>query len=158
IWDVESGVILQTLRGHSDRVTSSTFSHDSCLLASPSWDNTVKIWDPANGKCLQTFTTCNVPYRISFDTTGSYLHTTAGTLNLDLTRSGSASNITPKTKDTQDLEFRGFGLSADNWITYDSEKLICLSSEYQPSCSTVSGKRIAIGVKSGEICIISFIK
>jgi WD40 repeat protein len=49
-WDAT----LQTLEGHSDFVTSVAFSHDSQLLASASWDKTVKIWDATTGSCKQT--------------------------------------------------------------------------------------------------------
>ncbi|KAF2200662.1 HET-domain-containing protein [Delitschia confertaspora ATCC 74209] len=45
---------LQTLKGHSSYVSSVAFSYDSTRLASASHDNTVKIWDPSNGDCLQT--------------------------------------------------------------------------------------------------------
>ncbi|KAH0553451.1 hypothetical protein GP486_006481, partial [Trichoglossum hirsutum] len=45
---------LQTLEGHSDSVTSVTFSHDSAWLASGSGDRTVKIWNASSGECLQT--------------------------------------------------------------------------------------------------------
>jgi WD40 repeat protein len=44
---------LQTLEGHSDRVNSVAFSHDSTRLASASDDRTVKIWDASSGACLQ---------------------------------------------------------------------------------------------------------
>jgi hypothetical protein len=45
---------LQTLEGHNSYVSSVAFSHDSTLLASASWDKTVKIWDASSGACLQT--------------------------------------------------------------------------------------------------------
>jgi WD40 repeat protein len=45
---------LQTLEGHSDRVTSVAFSHDSTRLASASDDSTVRVWDASSGTCLQT--------------------------------------------------------------------------------------------------------
>jgi WD40 repeat protein len=45
---------LQTLEGHSNRINSVAFSHDSTRLASVSSDRTVKIWDAGSGECLQT--------------------------------------------------------------------------------------------------------
>ena len=44
----------QTLEGHSRSVTSVAFSPDSTLVASASYDETVKIWDIATGTCTQT--------------------------------------------------------------------------------------------------------
>ena len=46
--------ILQTLEGHTSVVNSVAFSHDSKLLASASWDHTVRVWDAATGSLRQT--------------------------------------------------------------------------------------------------------
>ncbi|KAJ4126988.1 hypothetical protein NW768_008609 [Fusarium equiseti] len=51
--DYWSGCIL-TLEGHTSLVTCVAFSYDGCLLASGSWDRTVKIWDVSTGACLHT--------------------------------------------------------------------------------------------------------
>ena len=45
---------LQTLEGHSGSVSAVVFSPDGKLLASASWDDTVRLWDPATGASLQT--------------------------------------------------------------------------------------------------------
>ena len=50
----EWSACLQTLEGHSDKVSSVAFSRDSTRLASASADRTVKIWDTGSGECLQT--------------------------------------------------------------------------------------------------------
>ncbi|KAH8434467.1 NACHT and WD repeat domain-containing protein [Aspergillus melleus] len=45
---------MQTLEGHSGPVESVTFSGDSQLLASGSYDHTIKLWDPATGALKHT--------------------------------------------------------------------------------------------------------
>lgn len=42
------------LEGHSNSITAVAYSHDSTLIASASYDNTVKIWSTATGICLRT--------------------------------------------------------------------------------------------------------
>ena len=45
LWDVASGTLKATLKGHTDWVNSIAFSPDGQTLASGSWDMTVKLWD-----------------------------------------------------------------------------------------------------------------
>jgi WD40 repeat protein len=45
---------LQTLEGHTESVSSVTFSHDGRRLASGSDDRTVRIWDAETGVLQQT--------------------------------------------------------------------------------------------------------
>ncbi|KAH7187735.1 WD40-repeat-containing domain protein [Fusarium oxysporum] len=46
-WDA----CLLTLEGHSNRIRSAVFSHDSTMVASASDDMTVRIWDVKTGRC-----------------------------------------------------------------------------------------------------------
>ncbi|KAF5970220.1 vegetative incompatibility het-e-1 [Fusarium coicis] len=52
--DANWNAVLQTLEGHTDWVTSVVFSNDDKLIASGSWDKTVKIWNVATGEEEQT--------------------------------------------------------------------------------------------------------
>ncbi|KAJ5642311.1 hypothetical protein N7490_006311 [Penicillium lividum] len=45
---------LQTLEGHGDNVNSIAWSPDGSRLASASYDDTARIWDPATGQCIST--------------------------------------------------------------------------------------------------------
>src|SRR5450631_4369274 len=44
----------RALKGHSGPVVGLTFSRDGALLASASWDNTVRLWSVSDGRCVRT--------------------------------------------------------------------------------------------------------
>jgi hypothetical protein len=90
-------------------------------------------------------------FGLSFDITDSYLHTETGTIDI---RAPSGSRTLPTISETHSSQYRGLALSSDGvWITYDSENLVWLPSDYRPSCSAVSGKTISIGVGTGRVWI-----
>jgi WD40 repeat protein len=154
IWDVSSGECLQTLKCHSNMVSSVAFSHDSVWLASASGDCTVKIWDISCGKCLQAPSIGKALSNISIDTTGLYLYTEIGTIAINAL---AALNMIRSVTDPKTPQYQGWALSSDKvWITYNSESLIWLPSEYRPLCSAVLGSTIGIGVASGGVLICNF--
>jgi WD domain, G-beta repeat len=145
---------LQTLEGHSGRVTSVAFSHDSARLASASYDGTVKVWDASSGECLQTLDINKTLDNISFDTTDSCLLTDIGTIAIN---ASSALYKIPNVTKPQGPRYQGLGLSSDGaWIIYNSENHVWLPSEYRPSCSTVSGNTVGISVGSGKVWMCTF--
>jgi WD40 repeat protein len=121
---------------------------------SASYDRTVKIWDTGSGECLQTLGIGKMLFNISFDTTGLYLHTEIGTIDID---ASSASNMTPNVADPPNPRYQGWALSSDGaWITYNSMNRVWLPSEYRPSCSAMLGTTIGIGIGSGKVWICCF--
>jgi len=51
---VETGELIRTLEGHIWDVNSVSFSPDGGLLASGSWDKTIRLWEVETGKCIRT--------------------------------------------------------------------------------------------------------
>ena len=49
LWDVEAGIAMKELIGHTSRVSSLAFSPDSTLLVSGSFDETVIVWGSKHG-------------------------------------------------------------------------------------------------------------
>jgi periodic tryptophan protein 2 len=49
IWDMQTGRLLDIYEGHEGPVSSLSFSSSQPLLASGSWDKTVKLWDIFSG-------------------------------------------------------------------------------------------------------------
>ena len=56
VWDAKSGNQLRELHGHTDRVTSVSFSPDGNQIVSGSDDRSVRVWDAKSGKELQGHT------------------------------------------------------------------------------------------------------
>jgi serine/threonine protein kinase/WD40 repeat protein len=52
LWDVPAGRMHKLLDGHQRAPTHLAFSHAGDLLASNSWDGTLRLWDPWTGKEL----------------------------------------------------------------------------------------------------------
>ncbi|KAL8364662.1 hypothetical protein RB595_003782 [Gaeumannomyces hyphopodioides] len=149
LWDAVTGACLQTLEGHSESVCSVAFSPDGQRLASASNDKTVKLWDAATGACLTTLD--GSTSTLSFDETGSYLHTDFGTKLLQKQPAVSPAAVQTH---SQHQEFEGIGISADRaWITWNGKHFLWLPTEYRPYrfSLAIAGLTIALGCSSGRV-------
>ncbi|KAJ5111831.1 Vegetative incompatibility protein HET-E-1 [Penicillium alfredii] len=168
-WDAHTGACLQTLEGHDNWVTAVVFSHDSSRVASRSDDETIKIWDAHTGACLQMLSIGSAVNNLSFDATGSSLHTNIGIVALyDLPTPSPTTPTDIAASELQSLrasqpsqspEYQGYGISPDRfWITRRSQNWLWLPPTYRPICSAVgqSGLALVLGCQSGRVLIFGF--
>ncbi|KAL8364713.1 hypothetical protein RB595_003816 [Gaeumannomyces hyphopodioides] len=147
LWDAATGACLTTLKGHSGSVWSVAFSPDGQRLASASNDKTVKLWDAATGACLQTLE--GSTSTLSFNDTGSYLHTDFGT---KLLQKQPAAGPAAVQAHMQHQDFEGIGISADKaWITWNGKHFLWLPTKYRGQCAAIAGLTIALGCSSGRV-------
>ena len=147
--------VLQTLEGHSGWVWSVAFSHDSKLLASASYDQTVKIWDASTGSCQQTVAVNPYVTNLSFDSIYSNLFTNVGGIKVDRTGLLTMSEYPQEGGSKGDRQ--GLGISG-SWVTWNADNLLWLPPDYRAAWYNISPSRsiVAGGCTSGKVFIIGF--
>ena len=135
------------------RSSSSDISFDEgTRLASAFGDRTVKIWDASSGACLQTLDVSKSLSNLSFDATSLCLLTKIGSIDVSASIGSGAESVTV----LQRPQYLDAGVSSDNtWITYNGKHLLWIPPEYRPSCSSVCGNIIGMGVGSGRVWVCS---
>lgn len=83
LWDVQTGILKWAVNAHEDLATSICFSPDGQLVASGSWDRTVKLWDAQTGKLNKSLPHDDQVYAIAFSPEGTLL-ATAGQKSVSL--------------------------------------------------------------------------
>ncbi|MBU0755447.1 MAG: protein kinase, partial [Planctomycetes bacterium] len=77
VWNLETGVLLFKLAEHLNDLFAVTFSHDGSMIATGSYDNTIKIWNARTGELIRSserFNSNDTPgYRLSFSFDDSHI-------------------------------------------------------------------------------------
>jgi WD40 repeat protein len=85
VWDAFSGEEITRLQGHGNYIIALEFSADGSLLASGSWDHTVKLWNLATGEAVATLQGHDaILTDLAFNTDGTRLATVAEDYTLRL--------------------------------------------------------------------------
>jgi WD40 repeat protein len=78
LWDVASGELVLTLKGHAAPVSRLTFHPDGSRIATASADQTIKLWDAASGQEVLTLRGHAAPVAsAAFSPDGRYLASSA---------------------------------------------------------------------------------
>jgi WD40 repeat protein len=152
VWDMVNGTCLQAIDGQNKPARSITFSHDSSRLAAAFSGNIVEIFDANSGVCLQTLSVDRRITSLSFDSTGSYLHTDVGTIDIDSSETSSLVDLA----EPKQCQWLGVGVGSNGmWITKGDQNILRIPPEYRANCSSVGGNMVAIGTGSGKVWICS---
>ncbi len=73
VWSASSQTLHQAWHAHADMIWTLTFSPDGSMLASGSWDGTVKLWDAASGALRWTGSHSSRINTVAFSPDGSML-------------------------------------------------------------------------------------
>ena len=146
LWDAGTGAPLQTLEGHSAEVNSVAFSPDGKLVASGSYDDTVRLWDAGTGAPLQTLELGTTTI-LSFSTSGQYLKTDRGILNVN------SLEFSPNSSEQMHALF-----VSNDWVTEEGENILWLPPDYRATCVAIWNGMVVLGHSSGEISFLEFEK
>mmetsp|Transcript_6925 Transcript_6925/g.8609 ORF Transcript_6925/g.8609 Transcript_6925/m.8609 type:complete len:483 (-) Transcript_6925:30-1478(-) len=147
VWSIQTSKLLDVLRGHEGPVAALAFNPSKPILASASWDATVRLWDIySDGRSIEVFQHETEVLALSFSPNGKFLCTATmdGNLNIwDVENALQISSIEGR------KDIAGGRLTGSARTAKSSEA----NKYFTTLCYTADGECILAGGKSKYICI-----
>ncbi|KAK7503863.1 hypothetical protein BaRGS_00004986, partial [Batillaria attramentaria] len=149
VWSMQTGRLLEVLADHEGPVSCLSFSKDGTLLASGSWDKTVKLWDVFESRgAKETLTQLSDVLAVTFRPDGREL--AVATLNGQVSFWNPVSAVQTGTiEGRHDL---GYGRKDTDLVT---GKKLAAGKAFNTVCYSADGKCILAAGRSKNVCIYS---
>ncbi|XP_019625240.1 PREDICTED: periodic tryptophan protein 2 homolog [Branchiostoma belcheri] len=147
VWSMQTGRLLEVLAGHEGPVASLSFSPADAILASASWDKTVRVWDIFEHKgCRETLQLGSDALAVTFRPDGKEVAIAMLSGEIQFWDPHNA-NQTGSIEGRHDL---GAGRKETDKIT---AKTSAAGKAFSTLCYTADGTCILAGGRSKNICI-----
>jgi len=163
LWDAATGALQQTLKGHSDSVTSVAFSPDGRQVVSGSDDQTVRLWDVATGALQQTLEGhSGWVTSVAFSSDGKQVVSGSDdkTVRLwDVATGALLQTLEGHSGWVTSVAFSPYGKVStlhisNHWLMEGTTNILLLPAYYRPSSEAVWDRSVILGHWSGRVSFL----